>query len=244
MKGGLALKKATSQIFIAIVCAFLGFLLANQFKLISSRNTSKNVTKNADILAEIDALKKEKEELIKSNSTLSEELKKLEEIASSAGAVEAEIKKQLDNTRMSLGLLDVKGPGIIITITPKNNIFEPNSSNTTRDISEEEIIHIVNTLRYVKAEAISVNDNRLTPQIGIKNSGNWIWVGDKKIDPKEKIVIKAIGDKKDLNVAVTFQGILDYRALQNYRSEVNESDEIIITKTTQTLKSEYVKPTN
>ena len=65
MKGGLALKKATSQVFVAIVCAFLGFLLANQFKLISSRNTSKNVIQNADIIAEIDALKKEKEGLIK-----------------------------------------------------------------------------------------------------------------------------------------------------------------------------------
>ena len=244
MKGGLALKKITSQVFVAIVCAFLGFLLANQFKLISSRNTSKNVTQNADILAEIDALKKEKEELVKSNNTLSEELKKLEETATAVGDVEAEIKKQLDNTRMSLGLVDVKGPGIIITITPKNNIFGSNNSDTTRDISEEEIIHIVNTLRYAKAEAISVNDYRLTPQTGIKNSGNWIWVGTQKIDPKDKIVIKVIGDKKALNVAATFIGVLDYQALKNYRSQVDESDEIIITKTTQTLKSEYVKPVN
>ena len=38
--------------------------------------------------------------------------------------MEAEVKKQLDNTRMQLGLIDVKGPGIIITITPKTNILE------------------------------------------------------------------------------------------------------------------------
>lgn len=236
------MKKATSQIFVAIVCALLGFLLANQFKLLNAQNTLNNSTKNTDILAEIDALKKEKEELVKSNSVLSEELKKLEETAAEEGAVEAEIKKQLDNTRMSLGLVDVKGPGIIITITPKMDIF---GSGTTRDITEEEIIHVVNSLRFAKAEAISINDYRLTPQTGIKNSGNWIWIGSVgKINPKEKIVIKAIGDKQALKVAATFIGVLDYNALQSYDTKVEESDEIIITKTTQTLKSEYVKPVN
>lgn len=241
------MKKVTSQIFVAVVCAFLGFLLANQFKLINSKNNSNNIKQNTDILAEIDGLKKEKDELVKSNSTLSEELKNLEETIANEGVVEAEIKKQLDNTRMNLGLVDVKGPGIIITITPKTSIFGSSSTDGTRDISEDEIIHVVNSLRYVKAEAISVNDYRLTPQTGIKNSGNWIWVGSigtQKINPKEKIVIKAIGDKKALNVIATFVGTLDYGALQNYYSEVKESDEIIITKTTQTLKNEYVKPIN
>ena len=55
---------------------------------------------------------------------MSEELKKLEETVAKEGAMEAEVKKQLDNTRMQLGLIDVKGPGIIITITPKTNILE------------------------------------------------------------------------------------------------------------------------
>lgn len=237
------MKKATSQIFVAIVCAFLGFLLANQFKLISLKNTSSNTNQNTNILAEIDALKKEKEELLKTNSALSEELKSLEEIAAEEGTVEAEIKKQLDNTRMILGLVDVKGPGISITITPKTSIFGSNNSEST-DISEEEIIHVVNSLRFAKAEAISINDYRLTPQTGIKNSGNWIWVGTQKINPKDKIVIKVIGDKKNLNAAATFIGVLDYGALQNYYSEVKESDEIIITKSTQTLKNEYIKPVN
>lgn len=239
------MKRVTSQIFIAIVCALLGFLLAHQFKLLNEKNKSNIASQNLNINAEIEALKKEKEELIKSNSSLSEELKQLEETAAKEGEVEAEIKKQLDNARMNLGLVDVKGPGVTITITPKINIFGSNNSTTTRIISEEEIVHIVNSLRFVKAEAISVNDYRVTPQSGIKNSGNWIWVGTAgKIDPNDKIVIKAIGDKQALKNAVTFVGVLEYGALQSYDSEVKESDEIIINKTTQSLKSEFVKPVN
>lgn len=236
------MKKITSQIFVAIVCGFLGFLLAHQFKLLNEKNKVNLPNQNLDIISEIDALKKEKEELINTNNSLSKQLKELEEKASSSGSVEAEIKKQLDNARMNLGLLDVKGPGIIITITPKSNIFGGSTDN--RSITEDEIVHIVNSLRYIKAEALSVNDYRLTPQTGIKSSGNWIWIGTAKIDPKEKITIKAIGDKQALSVAANFIGVLDYGALRNYSCEVKENDEIVINKSNQTLKNEYVKPVN
>ncbi|MBE6054140.1 MAG: DUF881 domain-containing protein [Clostridium sartagoforme] len=238
------MKKITSQILLAIVCAFLGFLLAHQFKVLNEKNKISMSNQNLDILSEIEALKKEKEEILKVNTSLSDELKELEEKVAAEGSVEAEIKKQLDNARMNLGLLDVKGPGITITITPKSNIFGSNT-DSSRSISEDEIVHVINSLRYIKAEAISINDYRLTPQSGIKNSGGWIWIGTAaKIDPKEKIVIKAIGDKQALSVAANFQGVLDYNALQNYYCEVKESDEIVMNKTTQSLKNEYIKLAN
>ena len=238
------MKKITSQIFIAIVCALLGFLLANQFKILNEKNKANSQINNLDIIAEIESLKKEKEELAKTNSELSEELKALEEVAAEEGAVEAEIKKQLDNARMTLGLVDVKGPGIIITITPKTSIFG-SSNESSRSLTEDEIVHIVNSLRFIKAEAIAINELRITPQTGIKSSGNLLSIGAVgKIDPKSEIVIKAIGDKKALYAAATFVGTLDYGSLQNYYCEVKESDEIVISKTTQSLKSEYVNPIN
>lgn len=237
------MKKFTSQILLAIVCAFLGFLLAHQFKVLNEKNKTNMSNQNLDIISEIEELKKQKEELTKANSSLSDELKKLEETAAEEGAVEAEIKKQLDNARMNLGLVDVKGPGIIITLTPKTNIFGSSNETSRSIISEDEIVNVVNSLRYVKTEAISVNGYRVTPQSGIKNSGNWIWIGTAgRIDPKEKIVIQAIGNKQELNVAASFRGVLDYGALQNYDSDIKESDEIIINKTTQSLKNEYIKP--
>jgi uncharacterized protein YlxW (UPF0749 family) len=239
------MKRATSQIFVAVVCALLGFLLAHQFKLLNDKNKSNTSAQNLDIVAEIDALTKEKEDLLKANSSLSAELKELEEKAAEEGAVEAEVKKQLDNARMNLGLVDVKGPGIVITITPKTDIFGSSNTGNSRSISEDEIVHIVNTLRYARAEAISVNDLRVTPQSGIKVSGDGIWIGTAgRINPKDKIVIKAIGDNKALSVEVNFIGVLDYGSLPNYNVEVKESDEIIINKTTQSLKTEFIKPVN
>ncbi|MGG7077698.1 DUF881 domain-containing protein [Clostridium sardiniense] len=238
------MKKSTSQISIAIVCALLGFLLAYQFKLLNKNNESNIESYNkSDVIAELDSLKKEKEGLQNKNNSLNEELKKLEEAASKEGNVGKEIKNQLDSARMHLGLVDVKGPGVTIKITPKTSIFGSSNDDIGRGITEEELIHIINLLWYSKAEAISINGYRITPQTGIKNSSNYIWIGTAgKVSPKEPIIIKAIGDKARLNVGLNFPGSLDFGALQNYNCEVEQSDNLVIDKTTQTIKSDYLKP--
>ena len=160
------MKKVLSQVVVAVVCAFLGFLLTYQFKQLSIANSGNIDYDSADILSEIETLKKEKEDLQKNNEILSEELKKLEDAAAKEGEIEGEIKKQLDNARMQIGLLDVKGPGIVITLTLKNSVFGANGTQTVNTVSEEEIINIINSLWYAGAEAISINEMRITPQTG------------------------------------------------------------------------------
>ena len=237
------MKLSKSQLFVAIVCALLGFLLAYQFKVLANKNTKANIStydKN-DILSEVETLKKEKEELTQTNSKLSDELKNMEESASKDGDLGKEIKNQLDNARMHLGVVDVKGPGITLTISPKTSIFGSNPGDNSRDLGEDELVHIINLLWYSGAEAISINDIRITPQTGIKTAGNGVAIGSTgRVYPKDKIIIKAIGDKGRLNVGISFPGSLDYLALPNYNCEVKSEDDILIGKTTQALKNEFI----
>lgn len=237
------MKKVLSQLVVAVVCAFLGFLLTYQFKQLSVANSGDIDYDSADILSEIEILKKEKEDLQKNNEILSEELKKLEDAAAKEGEVEGEIKKQLDNARMQIGLLDVKGPGVIITLALKNSVFGSNGTQTVNTVSEEEIINLINSLWYAGAEAISINEMRITPQTGIKMAGSSISIGSAgRVDPNSEIIIKAIGDKNKLNLAVNFPGVLDYGALKSYSSDVKQIDDITVVKTTQSLRYEYIKP--
>ena len=238
------MKISRSQIFVAIVCGLLGFLLAYQFKVLSNKNIESNMSKydKNDIISEIETLKKEKEELSATNSKISGELKQMEETAAKDGNLGTDIKNQLDNARMHLGIVDVKGPGITLTITPKTSIFGAKSIDSNRDLGEEELVHIVNLIWYSGAEAISINDIRITPQTGIKTAGNGIAIGSTgKVYPRDKIVIKAIGEKGRLNVGISFPGSLEYGALPNYNNEIKSEDDIIIGKTTQSLKSEFIK---
>ena len=237
------MKKVLSQLVVVVVCAFLGFLLTYQFKQLSVANSGDIDYDSADILSEIEILKKEKEDLQKNNEILSEELKQLEDAAAKEGEIEGKIKKQLDNARMQIGLLDVKGPGVIITLALKNSVFGSNGTQTVNTVSEEEIINLINSLWYAGAEAISINEMRITPQTGIKMAGSSISIGSAgRVDPNSEIVIKAIGDKNKLNLAVNFPGVLDYGALKSYSSDVKQMDDITIVKTTQSLRYEYIKP--
>src|SRR5471030_1413677 len=142
-KGKIGMKVSRSQLFVAIVCGLLGFLLAYQFKVLANKNVESNISnydKN-DMISEIQTLKKEKDELSVTNSKLSDELKQIEETAAKDGDVGTDIKNQLDNARMYLGVVDVKGPGITLTITPKISIFGSNSSDSSRDLGEDELVH-------------------------------------------------------------------------------------------------------
>jgi uncharacterized protein YlxW (UPF0749 family) len=238
------MKVSKSQLFIAIVCGLLGFLLAYQFKVLSNKNMEANISnydKN-DIISEIESLKKEKEELVATNSKLSEQLKQMEETAAKDGDLGKDIKNQLDEARMHLGIVDVKGQGIVLTIAPKTSIFGATTNDSSRDLGEDELVHIVNLLWYSGAEAISINDIRITPQTGIKTAGNGIAIGSTgKVYPRDKIIIKAIGDKGRLNVGISFPGSLEYLALPNYNNEVKSEDDIFIGKSTQSLKSDFIK---
>lgn len=238
------MKKSTSQIVVAIVCALLGFLLAYQFKLLNKAEKTNLNEQNSDIISEIESLKKEKEALVETNTTLLNEIKTLEEAASQNGEVEGEIKKALDNSRMHLGLVDVVGPGITITLTPKNTMFGGNTNDTNRGLTDVELVYITNLMWFSRAEAISINDFRITPQTGITLSGNLIKIGTSggQINPKDKIVIKIIGDKAKLQGGAEFAGNLEFGQLIHYSADIKQSEEILINKTTQSLRTDFIKP--
>ena len=72
------MKKQSSQIYVALVCAILGFLLVYQFKQLSISKTNNNVDYSGiEISSEVEALRKEKEELSRSNVELNKRLKEL-----------------------------------------------------------------------------------------------------------------------------------------------------------------------
>lgn len=237
------MKRINSQLAVAIVCALLGFLLAYQFKLISNKEKSTVQNYNqTDLLAEIEQLKSEKDEVNKRNGELQEQLKKIEDASTNSSNLDKQLKTELDNTRMITGSIDVKGTGITLYISPKNDIFSSQNNLEGAVLGETDLIHIVNNLLYAGAEAISINDYRITPQTGIKFSNNYIWVGrEGKVDPNTEIIVKAVGDKAKLQAILNFGGTLETGSLHNYNKKIVPSEEIVISKSTKGLKSDFIK---
>ncbi|MDP4088072.1 MAG: DUF881 domain-containing protein [Bacillota bacterium] len=237
------MKKHFSQLTVAAVCAFLGFMLTYQFQLLNKEDKNLVAGKdNTEITAEIEQLNKAKDELQKKNNELADQIKKYEDAATNTNDISKELKNQLDNSRMLLGLTDVQGSGVIIYITPKNNIFSPTGSSQV--LTEAELAYLVNELNFGGAEAVSINDNRITNQTGmrISNGDNVILINEERVSPQERITIKAIGDKVNLTSTLDFRGTLSTGRLAFYDITYETSDSIKIPKFNKVYKSDYLQP--
>ena len=241
------MKKLGSQIMVAVVCCILGFMIAYQFKTLTKYGEKININNdsgsNSDITADIEIYKKDKVDMQKKVDELQAQVKKYESAAVSKSDINKEIIDELENTRMVTGATDVKGPGIIINLTPLNNSF---GTNVLKDITFEHLTYLVNELRFAGAEAIAINDYRITARTGFSsgrgNSYILISGADQKISPKDTIVVTAIGNKDLLSKDLNFKG-----ALEDFKNTsvitIVKDDNIKIPKSTKILNFEYAKPT-
>lgn len=234
------MKKIGSQISVSIVCCILGFMIAYQFKILNNQGKGVEISQsNADITVEIEQYKKQKEEMGKKVDELQKQLKNYENAAAGKSDLNKNILEELEDTRTIMGNTDVQGQGVIIYLTPSSGLF---SNNTIERITDKHLVYLVNELRFAEAEAISINDIRITGRSGIRDSGNYIIInGDDKVSPASRIVIKAVGDKNRLYSDLSFPEVFtDFKGICDIKFE--KSDSILIKKNTQVYKLNYAKP--
>ena len=174
------MKRLSSQITVAIVCCLLGFILTYQFKQINkNQQDSQSRINTEDITAQIQQLTKQKQDLQAKIDTQDGKIKIYESSVASTDTAYKELLKELGNSRIVNGIVDVKGPGVVIEITPQSNLF--GNSNSQSSINPLNLSVLVNNLIASEAEAISINDIRITSRTGIAMSGNFVEIGNIKI---------------------------------------------------------------
>lgn len=237
------MKKLRSQITVALVCCILGFMLAYQFRILNKRSTIQNIGQNStDLTVEIAQYKKQKEELQKNVNDLQAKIKVYEDSAANKNDETKTLLADLENSRMLAGMNDVQGQGVILYLTP-NTTANGGIDLTSDRIIDKHLVYVVNELIAAGAEAISINDIRLTPRTGIRNAGNYILVNEERISPLDPITIKAIGDKNLLYGALAFPGVMsEINSVASYKYD--KSDSIIISKNkyNKSLKFDFAKP--
>ncbi|AJA47930.1 hypothetical protein CPAST_c18600 [Clostridium pasteurianum DSM 525 = ATCC 6013] len=243
------MKRIRSQIAVALVCCILGFMLAYQFRIISLQES--NISLQGDssqITSQVEQLNKEKEDLNKKVNELQTKLKQYQDAAVTKSGADKQMIDELNNLNALIGSEDVQGQGIIITITPRN-IFSSDIDGVGNVITDKALTNIVNELRFAGAEAISINNIRVTSYTGIKTSGGVsnIFIGSSdKISPYDTITIKAIGNKEDLNSGMVFPGVLynnpDIPSAAYIVATPQKSDNIKIPKSNKVFNFQYARP--
>ncbi|SHN70662.1 DUF881 domain-containing protein [Desulfitobacterium chlororespirans] len=158
------MKKRTLAISLTLVALVLGFLLTLQMQTQKSvveleKIQAQRAASAKDFLAEA----QEENKLLKEQHTaLTTQL----EEARTQGGTSPALLAELDRYRMMEGTMNVQGPGIVITIDDRQQ-----EHKVVLPMSNEDLLEIINTLKFAGAEAISVNGQRVVASSAIVLSG-------------------------------------------------------------------------
>lgn len=183
---------------------------------------------------------KEKYDLAYDNlETKESKLEKLRESASKSSETSENVKTDLGKNNMALGLTEVIGKGI--TITLKDAEVAINKLDLSSSLVHySDLIEVANALKNAGAEAISINGERIVNPTAIACAGNIIKINNEKVGVP--FVINAIGSPEKLYGALTMLGgYIDKLKDDGVTVDIEKKDSITIPKYDGVYKFEYAK---
>lgn len=223
----------TITITIGLVVIILTAVMFIQFKTINQTDiTSLENMREDELRTEIRNVKQKVEEVTKKIEETNAKIVEYEEVISSNKQASELLAKELEQQNNILGKNDVKGNGIVVTLT----------DTRAQKITSEDLRSLLNELKLAGAEAISINGQRIVYDSYIVDiGGTFISVnGEKIVSPYE---VKAIGNPTYLESGLSKKqyGYIDTKLEEGKDVVLTRQDNILINKYTGNLNMEYVK---
>ena len=202
------MKKNVNNIVIGICTIVIGYLLAVNFdfkgtefymQLNAKEYKSAQEEKNK-LMKQVDALKKSNEQTAEKISIYSNNDGKNEKIVK-------DMKDQIEYYGMVTGNNEVKGTGIKILATDGEIDYNTASDYEKRSkiIHDYDMNNIINAIRTAGAEAISINNHRVSLTTTVQCNGAFLLFEDGSLE-MAPFNIYAIGDPETLKLALTQEG--------------------------------------
>lgn len=229
--------KLGRNVAITMVCLLLGIMLAWQFRSIEHNESvlSHERKTQEELKTELIREQKNRENLEKRNMELEEKNKEYENSVGNVNKETQAIKAELEYARLVAGLVDVKGKGVVITI-----------DSDFSDVSESNLLNVVNELRASDAQAISINGERIVALSEIREAGKKFFMinGKQVLAPFE---IKAIADPQKMEHALRILGgvVSTLESIYQLKVEVRTVDNLVIPKVRDdgtVFKTDLLKP--
>lgn len=189
-----------AQVSLALVCLIVGVMFGIQYKTTSFYKASLVPIKIEDLTAQLNTVTGERDSLEQQVASLNQQL---EDIRNNDLEM-ADLQKDLQLANMVGGLYPVEGPGVSITMSESSGSLQASESGNGSIVNVLDILRLVNELRASGAEAITVNDQRITAMSEIHWSGTMIVINQNRIAPP--FHIQAIGDPSMLESGMSLKG--------------------------------------
>lgn len=232
--------KNVMTVTIGLICFILTFVIFIQFKTIEETNLTEIETMTETELREKIALWKEKyeetnEKLQETNETIAEYRKSREENQEASELLD----KELLQAQILAGETDVKGDGIVVTLTDNEEMGQ---------IDFRILLLLINELKSAGAEAISINNQRIIgtsdiADIYVENGKHYVMINKDTEESEKKnvspYIIKAIGDQKYLESALTTKTVGFMDVYSEY-AILERKNNIRIPKYTGNIEIKYI----
>jgi uncharacterized protein YlxW (UPF0749 family) len=194
-------RRRVEVLMTAFGAVLAGFVLA--FAYVSTHRAAPETAKvHADLVSRVRAAQNTADQLDRTAQSLSSRVDSLRNDALSGSG---SLRTQLQNEQLLAGAVAAVGPGVQVTLadppTPSSAPAAGRAGSTpiraVAPLTDRDVRSVVNELWAVGAEAISVNDIRLTPASAIRFAGEAVLVDFKPINPP--YVIRAIGNADQLD---------------------------------------------
>ena len=235
--------KITIAITIGVMCLILVITIFMQFKIVYQSNiTSVDTMREEDLKTELANWKSKYEDVQEQYREVTETLKSYNEESSSNTETKKNLEEELANLKLLLGLTDVEGPGVIITLKDPEDL-NSDEGDAKQIVTYSELMIIVNYLKDAGAEAISINDQRIVNSTDFVNiTKNYVKVNGEGVS--SPYTIKVIGDSDKLRSSLIGAGYVD--SIQGWGQEINfeEKKKVEIGKYSSSMKTEYMNDTS
>ena len=211
---------------IGIICILLTSVMFLQFKSVQVIEASGvSQKRETELRTEYSTLKDKSNEMKQQLEEIQKTTKEYTDQSSDVQATIDLLKSDVEKARCDLGYTDVKGPGIILTISDGKDA----ANDKEQVVTYNDLIMAINELKYAGAEAISLNDERVVNNSFVANISEYMVMNDNRISGP--YTIKVIGDSKDLESVINIKGgIKDYLESYNKQISYTVENEVYINK--------------
>ena len=214
------MKLNTKHYVIFGICFLLSFVVTVQVRTVNENNSDiLRLKKENELRDEINQWKDAYSNLADKNTELNQKIDDYRNAVLDSKDDGELIKRELNEANMLAGLIPVKGKGIKIVIDVEKALEEIAINAERYDSSvtlifDNDIMAIINELTMYGAEAISVNNQRITNLTSIKSEGPIIKING--VSTSAPFIIEAIGDPDVLETNMTLNNskIVELRNLK------------------------------
>jgi uncharacterized protein YlxW (UPF0749 family) len=178
-----------------------------QMKTISNTTEVLQGKREAELIDQISSLKANYDSLKEKYDAKSKIVEEYQNNSATNDTLIKSMKDEIGQLSVMAGTKALKGEGLVITLDDGDKILEPDL-RTDSLVHDSDILTVVNELKAAGAEAISVNDQRITANSAIRCVGPVIQINNQKV--AAPFAIKAIGNAQYLESALTIKnGVVD-----------------------------------